>query len=86
MNIDIKDILKLDDNNEYVVVGKVSFENKNYYYLIDMEDPDNFMFCYEDNDDLVEVNDKELTAKLLPLFLEKSNDIVNELMKENSNN
>ena len=86
MNIDIKDILKLDDNNEYVVVGKVSFENKNYYYLIDMEYPDNFMFCYEDNGDLVEVNDKELTAKLLPLFLEKSNDIINELMKENSNN
>ena len=44
------------------------------------------MFCYEDNGDLVEVNDKELTAKLLPLFLEKSNNIINELMKENSNN
>ena len=86
MNIDIKDILKLDDNNEYVVVGKVSFENKNYYYLIDMEDSENLMFCYEDNGDLVEVKDKELTAKLLPLFLEKSNDIINELMKENSNN
>ena len=86
MNIDIKDILKLDDNNEYVVVGKVSFENKNYYYLIDMEDSENLMFCYEDNGDLVEVKDKELTAKLLPLFLDKSNDIINVLMKENSNN
>lgn len=86
MNIDIKDILKLDDNNEYVVVGKVNYENKYYYYLIDMEDPDNLMFCYEDNGDLVEVKDKKLTAKLLPLFLEKSNDIINELMKENSNN
>ena len=86
MNIDIKDVITLDDNNEYVVVNKVNYNDKNYYYLIDMEDSENLMFCYEDNGDLVEVNDKELTAKLLPLFLEKSNDIINELMKENSNN
>lgn len=86
MNIDIKDVITLDDNNEYVVVNKVNYNDKNYYYLIDMEDSENLMFCYEDNGDLVEVKDKELTAKLLPLFLEKSNDIINELMKENSNN
>ena len=86
MNIDIKDVITLDDNNEYIVVNKVNYNDKNYYYLIDMEDSENLMFCYEDNGDLVEVNDKELTAKLLPLFLEKSNDIINELMKENSNN
>ena len=82
MNIDIKDVITLDDNNEYVVVNKVNYNDKNYYYLIDMEDSENLMFCYEDNGDLVEVKDKELTAKLLPLFLEKSNDIINELMRK----
>lgn len=85
MNIDIKDTLKLDDNNEYVVVGKVNYENKYYYYLIDMEDPENLMFCYEDNGDLVELMDKDLTAKLLPLFLEKSNKILSEFINNSEN-
>mgnify|MGYP003298992156 CR=1 FL=1 len=85
MNIDIKDTLKLDDNNEYVVVSKVNYENKYYYYLIDMEDPENLMFCYEDNGDLVELMDKDLTAKLLPLFLEKSNEILSEFINNSEN-
>lgn len=85
MNIDIKDTLKLDDNNEYVVVGKVNYENKYYYYLIDMEEPENLMFCYEDNGDLVELMDKDLTAKLLPLFLEKSNKILSEFINNSEN-
>ena len=38
MNIDIKDVITLDDNNEYVVVNKVNYNDKNYYYLRDMED------------------------------------------------
>ena len=32
--IDIKDILTLDDNNKYIVVSKVNYEGKIYYYLI----------------------------------------------------
>jgi len=82
VNIDIKDILKLDDDNEYVVVNKVIYNNKNYYYLIDMDDPDNLMFCYEDNGDLVKVDDKELINKLLSLFIVKTEDIISELVNE----
>ena len=28
------------------------------------------MFCYNENDTMVELDDKELTTKLLPLFYE----------------
>ena len=69
MTINIKDTLTLDDNNEYVVVSKIYFDNKNYYYLLDKNNIENPLFCYEDNDELVEINDKELTTKLLPLFV-----------------
>ena len=55
--IDIKDILTLSDNNKY------------YYYLI-QENNSDIKFCYENNDELVELNDKELTTKLIPLFVE----------------
>ena len=70
MIINIKDTLFLDDDNEYLVISKVNYENKNYYYLLDKNDNVNFKFCYEDNEELVEVNDKELATKLLPLFVE----------------
>lgn len=76
MIINIKDTLTLDDNNEYVVVSKVNYEGKNCYYLLDRNDNTNFKFCYEDKDDLVEIDDSELSAKLLPLFLQASKDIL----------
>ena len=72
MIINIKDTLTLDDNNEYVVVSKVNADDKNYFYLIDKNDNSNVKFCYQDNDELVELNDKELVTRLLPLFVENA--------------
>lgn len=72
MIICIKDILTLDDKNDYVVVSKINYENKIYYYLVDINNNENLKFCYEDNNELVEIEDKELTTKLLPMFLEAS--------------
>lgn len=77
MTINIKDTLTLDDNNEYVVVSKLNYENKNYFYLLDKNNNDNVKFCYEDNEELVEIDDKELTTKLLPLFVEIAQKEVN---------
>ena len=72
MTINIKDTLTLDDNNEYVVVSKINDDDKNYFYLIDKNDNSNVKFCYQDNDELVELNDKELVTRLLPLFVENA--------------
>lgn len=72
MIINMKDTLTLDDNNEYVVVSKVNVDDKNYFYLIDKNDNSNLKFCYQDNDELVELNDKELVTRLLPLFVENA--------------
>ena len=72
MIINIKDTLTLDDNNEYEVVSKISADDKNYFYLIDKNDNSNVKFCYQDNDELVELNDKELVTRLLPLFVENA--------------
>ena len=77
MNIDIKDVLTLSDKNKYVVVSKINYENKNYYYLVDVNSNINIKFCYEDGEELVEFDDKELTTKLLPLFLQASKENLN---------
>lgn len=79
--MNIRDIVTLDDDNEYAIASKVNYEGKIYYYLIDINKNDNLMFCYEDNNELVELIDKELATKLLPLFLEASKDIINEFVQ-----
>lgn len=78
MIINIKDVLTLDDDNEYVVVSKVNYDNKDYFYLLDKNDATNVKFCYYDNDELVEINNSDLIVKLLPLFVETSKKEIEE--------
>ena len=85
MNIEIGDVVTLDDNNEYVVASKVNYEKKVYYYLIDINNNKNLMFCYEDNGELVESNNKEINTELLPLFYNTSKGIIEKLLNNNNN-
>lgn len=83
MKIDIKDSVILDDENEYLVASKINYENKEYYYLVNI-DENEVKFCYLDNDELVEINDKDLATKLLPLFAEVSTQVLNENFSDNN--
>ncbi len=76
MIAEMKDTLVLDDDNEYVVVSKINYKDKFYYYLVDIKNHGNLKFCYEDGEELVELEDKELTTELLPLFLEAAKDVL----------
>lgn len=87
MTIDIKDVLTLDDDNKYVVVSKAVFEGKTYYYLVDINNPKNLMFCYENGDKLTESVDQDINTKLLPLFAEEIQKVVdiNALLEQLKN-
>ena len=74
MNIDIKDLITLDDKNEYVVVGKVDYDGITYYYIVDINNNSNFKFCYLDHDEFVESSNQVLNTKLLPLFMKSLSD------------
>jgi len=76
MNIDVKDLITLDDENEYVVAGKADYNGITYYCLVDIHDNSNIKFCYLDNDEFVESSDKILNTKLLPLFLKSIKEII----------
>ena len=76
MNINIKDILTLSDDNRYVVISKTQYENKEYLYLIDINDNKNMKFCYINGNKIIESNSKELNTKLIPLFYEVSKDML----------
>lgn len=82
MNIDIKDLLTLNDGNKYIVCSKTKLDNKTYYYLVDINDNKNLKFCLEDNGDLIELEDKALIQKLLPMFTDEVKDIINSLIEE----
>ena len=79
--IDIKDTIALSDNNEYVVVSKANYNDRVYYYLIDKNDSGNIMFCYQDNNQMVELTDKDLVVKLLPSFLEASKNELKDIIE-----
>jgi len=73
MIINIKDVLTLDNDYEYVVVSKTCYNNQTYYYLLNKSDFKDMKFCYIDQEDLVEIKDQQLITKLLPLFLKENN-------------
>ncbi len=62
-----KDILTLSDDNKYAVVSKCSLDDKIYYYLMDI-DSFAIKFCFERNNLLVEVNDREELERLVSIF------------------
>ena len=77
--IDVKDVLTLEDDKKYVVISKIDYENKVYFYLVGLEEITDVKFGYLDNDEFVEINDKELVTKLLPHFYK---DVKNNLPKK----
>ena len=84
MNIDIKDLITLDDNNEYAVCSKAMYQGIEYLYLIDINENQNFKFAHiearENELELKETFDKKLIQALLPLFAEKGKDILAEIL------
>lgn len=74
MKIDVKDLITLDDNNEYVVTGIADYNGITYYCLVDIHNNSNIKFCYLDNDEFVESSDQVINTRLLPLFMKSLND------------
>jgi len=84
--MEMKDLVTLSDDKEYVVVSKVMYENKVYYYLIEKTNFSNIKFLLENGEELVSVRDADLLTKLLPLFIKTTEAITTtedlEIMKK----
>ena len=75
MNIDIKDLIALDDNNKYVVVSKIDYDDETYYYLTDINNNENIKFLVQNKEkpnSVFQVEDVELLRKLFPMFWKKT--------------
>ena len=76
MNINIKDIVELSDNNQYQVISKTTYNETVYYCLVDINDISNIKFLYENIDRLTEVDDSELINLLLPKLFSEIKDLI----------
>ena len=70
-DIEINDSIVLDNNKEYLVVGKTLFDGIDYLFLINDEDFAVHFAALSTNQVVILDNkeDKELIKRLLPMFL-----------------
>ena len=74
MDLNIKDVITLDDNNNYVVVSKTNYHSETYFYILDINNNENFKILKLNisNNKLAEFEDQDLIKELLPIFLKES--------------
>lgn len=83
MNINEKDIIVLSDDNHYIVIKKIDYENKKYYCISDIDNKENLKFLYEQGNELVEIEDeKELENVIIKMYETiDMDDLLRELKK-----
>ena len=70
MNINEKDIIRLDDENNYIVVKKNIYDNVTYYYIANINDMKKTKFLYEEGNELVELEDEQTMEKVIVKMFE----------------
>ena len=76
MNIKIKDVVILENNEQYAVASNAIYNNTNYYYLISMKNNEDILICYLNQDEFITVTKPDLINNLLPLFYNNSKDLI----------
>lgn len=72
MNIEYSSIITLSDKREYIVVGKVEYNKREYLYLVDIHNNTNTKIVLLRETSVLELDQKrdiDLINTLLPLFL-----------------
>ena len=77
------DVLTLSDNKDYIVVTTVSYEEKNYVYLVAADDFSDLMFCEYEGESFEKVEDPDFIVKLLELCAKDFEEILKEYRPEN---
>ena len=74
MNIEIKDLVTLDNDTQYIVKSKTNYNNELYYYFGNSKDENDFKILRfnKNNNKLIEFENSDLIKKLLPLFLKET--------------
>ncbi len=61
-------ILTLDDNKKYAMVNMLTFNEKKYVYLAELDDFNNYIIGEILNDEVIQVEDQNLLGQLIIEF------------------
>lgn len=81
MNIDIKDIITLNNDQKYIVASKANYQGKIYYLLVNEKDSSDVKFCCEKGTDnaLIESTDTNINQAIYPLFVNASYEAIKDI-------
>ena len=77
MQIDIKDVLTLEDDSDYVVVSKIDYEGITYLYLVSLSDNDSKIYKLK-YDGVCEVTDANMIRILVSMLYQKASQTITE--------
>ena len=66
-------VLTLNDDKEYVLVYQVKYEENDYVYLAEINNPNNIMFCLINENKLTKITDQALLGKLFSIVAKNIN-------------
>ena len=80
MDIQERDVIVLSDDNSYLVVRKITYNNHFFYYVADINNHGIVKILYEFGNQLVEVEDENLIDNIITEIM-KTIDL-DDLMRE----
>ena len=66
-------VYSLDDGKNYVLVDFILYDNDTYVYLVDIENPNNYMIAVKNGNELDKVTDGVKIKELIDEFNKKNN-------------
>ena len=67
--MNLNDIIKLSDNNSYLVLSKILYNDIYYFYIVDIMDNFNFKIVTNINDNIMEIKDNKILDKIIKLMI-----------------
>ena len=66
-------VYSLDDGKNYVLVDFILYDNNTYVYLVDIENPNNYMIAVKNGNELDKVTDGVKIKELIDEFNKSNN-------------
>lgn len=83
--LEFGDILTLENDEQYVVASSCRYNNKEYFYLVNIHDSTDCIIGSVKDNDLEIVNDKETFLNVMPLILDNADSRLFESNNEENN-
>jgi len=67
--MNLNDIIRLNDNNSYLILNNFLYNNIYYFYIVDIMDNFNFKIVSIINDNIIEIKDSKILDEIIKLMI-----------------